>query len=349
MIGYARQADAWRAAGQSVGWRVAELAARRADPLNDTPGFPADLAADTVVVWPRSPSAYALGWADPIRVGLAHHVAVVREEVAQPEGNVFAFGIRSPQGLLRAAIDFDDLSTLAGDPRGFDAYFKMQYARMGYDDERVVPGGYVSKKPSLYDFVDRWRALRANSQQPIDVFARFGLEHGAGVRARMLKLMTSQHEVSFEGGTKRMTWRSHTARLARSKIALDAPGRGEFSYRLVECLALGCCVVGPELANRFPIPLVNGTHEVRVGRDLDGLVETCARLVDDEDLRLEIGRSAERYFDQVLRREQLGAYYLSRCLDRLHETDLTTVLIRRATAAVTEGARSRAAPSRDVG
>jgi hypothetical protein len=85
----------------------------------------------------------------------------------------------------------------------------------------------------------------------------------------------------------------------------------------VECLALGCCVVGPELENRMPVPLVNGIHELRVRRDLAGLVETCAVLAADEEARRGLSLAAQRYFDQVLRREQLAGYYLHESLQRL--------------------------------
>jgi hypothetical protein len=43
---------------------------------------------------------------------------------------------------------------------------------------------------------------------------------------------------------------------------------------------------------------------------LEGLVDECARLLGDVNLRRSIGRAAEDYFDRYLALEQLGAYYL---------------------------------------
>ena len=61
------------------------------------------------------------------------------------------------------------------------------------------------------------------------------------------------------------------------------------------------------------VPLEAGLHLVRVSRNPSrGLVDECARLLGDVNLRRSIGRAAEDYFDRYLAPEQLGAYYLDR-------------------------------------
>ena len=95
-----------------------------------------------------------------------------------------------------------------------------------------------------------------------------------------------------------------------SRVCLDLPGRGEHCYRLIEYLAVGACVIGPELGTEMHVPLEAGLHLVRVSRSLEGLVDECARLLGDVNLRRSIGRAAEDYFDRYLALEQLGAYYL---------------------------------------
>jgi glycosyltransferase involved in cell wall biosynthesis len=106
--------------------------------------------------------------------------------------------------------------------------------------------------------------------------------------------------------------------MCRARVCLDLPGRGEFCYRLVEYLAVGACVIGPELETALPRPLESGVHLVRVPRDLDGLVDACERLLSDSDLRETISRNAAEYFDRYLALEQLGGYYLDAIWRRLH-------------------------------
>ncbi len=98
--------------------------------------------------------------------------------------------------------------------------------------------------------------------------------------------------------------------ICRARVCLDLPGRGELCYRLVEYLAVGACVIGPDLVAELPVPLESGVHLLRVPRSLDGLVDGCEQLLGDVSLRRAISRSAEEYFDRYLALEQLGAYYV---------------------------------------
>jgi hypothetical protein len=190
----------------------------------------------------------------------------------------------------------------------------MQYARGGYGYKHVVPGGYLSKKLALYRHTTRWRALRTRIGEPNDVFGRFGLRHGGDLRLQILTMMNQQRYFSFEGGAARTTWWEHMQDICQSKICLDAPGRGEFCYRLVECLALGSCIIGPRLENELHVPLQAGIHHVRVDRDLSDLVESCHRLLQERDERRLLSAAAGDYFDRYLRLEQLGGYYIDQCL-----------------------------------
>jgi hypothetical protein len=95
-----------------------------------------------------------------------------------------------------------------------------------------------------------------------------------------------------------------------ARVCLDLPGRGELCYRLVEYLAVGACVIGPELTTELPVPLESGVNLVRVPRSLEGLIYECDGLLRDDGLREAIGRAAEDYFDRYLALEQLGAYYV---------------------------------------
>jgi hypothetical protein len=105
-------------------------------------------------------------------------------------------------------------------------------------------------------------------------------------------------------------WGEYIDELTDAKVCIDLPGKGELCYRLIDCLALGACVVGPELEAQLHVPLESGVHAVRIPRSLEGLVEWCERLIADDELRLTIARGAADYFDRYLALPQLGAYYV---------------------------------------
>jgi hypothetical protein len=314
---HAARPRAWAALARQIGWEAGELLGRSSS-VELTWMLPEDVASRTRVLWPaRYSSTNASEWMDPLRRGLEYHASVVDAEVPQEEGNLALVSVEFPASSIRVAIDYDDQSILHQCADSVHLYFKMQYRRGGYGRRHVVPGGYVSRMPGYYRNVSRWRAWHAGQREKSDVFARFGLlEPGAAMRRTMLAQMRSQRSLVFHGGTSRTTSWEHLEDICGSRVALDAPGRGELCGRLIECLGVGACVLGPRLENELHIPLVSGVHELRVDRDLTGFVPACEALVHDEERRRKIAHAAADYFDRYLRLEQLGGYYLDRCLDR---------------------------------
>ena len=130
------------------------------------------------------------------------------------------------------------------------------------------------------------------------------------IRTRAITLLSEQRGFGFEGGTKLTHWGQYMDETCAARVCLDLPGNGELCYRLVEYLAVGACVIGPELGAELHVPLQTGVHLVRVPRDLEGLVEWCERLLADEELRAALRGAAADYFDRYLALNQLGAYYL---------------------------------------
>jgi hypothetical protein len=248
---------------------------------------------------------------------MAQHIAVRTAGIPQEPGNIVHLLFTDGNSRLRVGIDYDDLSDLHGSAPSLDLYFKLQYRREGYEYSHVVPGGYVSGKTAVYRYVDRWREWRESQQNHFEVLGRFGLHPEANVRRSILQLMTEQRRFSFEGGATRTTWWEHMQDLCRSKVCLDAPGRGELCFRLVECLAIGSCIVGPTLENELHVPLQDGIHHVRVNRDLSDLVETCEKLLENPDKRARLTTAAMDYFDRYLRLEQIGGYYIDQCVRAL--------------------------------
>jgi hypothetical protein len=252
---------------------------------------------------------------EPIKRGIAAHLPIDYAEIPQPDGNAVLFEMIARGATHDVAIDYDNGVALNDDVGDSDLYFKMQYLRDGYRMPHVVPGGYVTKRPELYRYARRLRRLQERTAPRSDVVGRFSMNRAEDIRGRALAVLHEQDRFEFRGGDVPVSWGEYIDEVCGAKVCLDLPGNGEFCYRLVEYLAVGACVIGPELATEFPVPLRSGVHLIRVPRTLQGLVERCERLVGDSDLRARIRRGAADYFDRNLAPEQLGAYYVQ-CLWR---------------------------------
>jgi hypothetical protein len=246
-----------------------------------------------------------------IKSGIAAHVPIEHADIPQPDGGVVLFHVLDRGAPRRVVIDTDDQLILNASADEADLYFKMQYLREGYGSPHIRPGGYVCLQPALYQYRWNWRKLRRRTDPSFDVYGRFGATHEKqDVRSDAISLLKAQDRFGFRGGAGAVWWGEYMDEMCDARVCLDLPGRGEICYRLVEYLAVGACIIGPELATEMPVPLESGMHLVRVPRSLDGLVDECERLVDDDSLRQTIGRAAEDYFDRYLALEQLGAYYV---------------------------------------
>ena len=64
-------------------------------------------------------------------------------------------------------------------------------------------------------------------------------------------------------------------------------------------------------------PLLDRVHVAYVADDLSDLVEVCRFYVENEEAREEMCRASRRFFERHLHADNLAAYYLRSCLDRL--------------------------------
>jgi hypothetical protein len=271
------------------------------------------MAAGVRILWPTTLNSGAnlSTCVNLIKRGIAAHVPIGYAEIPQPAGGVVMFHVVGAGAPRRVVIDTDDQLILNESSNDTDLYFKMQYRRGGYGSDHIRPAGYVCPQPALYRYQSQWRELRCRSHPAYDVYGRFGVSREKqSVRAQAIALLQAQHRFGFRGGTSAVWWGEYMDEMCAARICLDLPGRGEFCYRLVEYLAVGGCVIGPELEAEMPVPLESGRHVVRVPRTLDGLVAECDRLLADDARRDGVGAAAGEYFDRYLALEQLGAYYV---------------------------------------
>lgn len=270
--------------------------------------------------WPTEhPHGGASYWIDQIRAGLeANGFRVADRRLEQAHHDILLAEARAGERTGTIAIDFDDPaeidSAVAEDAL---VYFKLQYDRGGYERSNVVPGGYVPANIKIYRVLPLLRAIRRSRRFRYDVYARFGLRYGGiETRRQAYGILAAREDFSFEGslfrypgGPEKVPYRRYLFEIPRAKVCVAMPGRGDLTFRLLDYLAVGSCVVSPPLSARLPAQLVEGEHIVYCKSDLSDLGDVCADLVRDDEERERIAGNARRFFDRHLHRRRLGAYY----------------------------------------
>jgi hypothetical protein len=252
---------------------------------------------------------------DGLREAISAHVPVSGVEIGQPYEGAVVIEVELDGDRHPVAIDYFDSDRLLDEVLASCAViFKMQYRSGGYDNPRVVPGGYVPARPHLARYLPALRHLRDRSDPVYDVYGRFGLGYATEYRRTAVEALQAQHRFGYEGSLKILPYAAYLREAARSRVCLDLPGNGDMCHRLVDYLAIGCCVVRPAPLTQLPVDLADG-HNIRyVQRDLSDLVDVCAELVADPARSVEIGLAAREYYDRYLRADQLAGYYLDRCV-----------------------------------
>ncbi|MGZ4179180.1 MAG: glycosyltransferase [Solirubrobacteraceae bacterium] len=268
------------------------------------------------MLWPTTYEwAPAAKWVDGLRAGLSARVPVSAVEIEQPDEGAVLIEVEVDGRRHRVAIDYFDADRLLDEVVAkCDLIFKMQYRVGGYDDPRVVPGGYVPARPHLGRYLPALRHLRDRSDPIYDVYGRFGLSYATEYRRAAVQALQGQQRFAYEGSLKILPYAAYLREAARSRVCLDLPGNGDMCHRLVDYLAIGCCVVRPEALTRLPEELSDGVNIRYVRRDLSDLVDVCAELVGDPARAMQIGLAARDYYDRYLQADQLAGYYLDRCV-----------------------------------
>jgi hypothetical protein len=198
--------------------------------------------------------------------------------------------------VITAAWDYSDFPTWSREVVDqVDVYFKCLPPKTGRPDN-LVSVGYFPRSPRMLARARR-AVLSSRRARDIEVYGRFGSwTAGQPVREALVARLR-ESSLEFTGGFDKRIYPDYLKELARSKVAVDAPGEALISYRLAEAMALGAVVVArtPEIA--FPQPLIDGVHYVAMRDDCSDVVERCAALVADADARAKIQANAHRYFD----------------------------------------------------
>jgi hypothetical protein len=240
---------------------------------------------------------------------------VRRQDIPQPYEGIVLIDVDVGGGPRRIALDYFDFTHInEACANEVDLYFKMQYLRDGYGDglPHVLPGGYVTSSMFLYRNWCRLRDVHDRATPRADTFGRFGLRFSADIRSKALRLLSEDPRLEFAGGTSQTKYSWYLREMARARTCLDLPGQGPFCYRLVEALAMGCCVIGPRHATRFPVELSPGENVVHCADDLHDLPDLCVHYSRSVEDRAQIGQAAAAYFDRYLHPARLVDSYLQK-------------------------------------
>jgi hypothetical protein len=268
-------------------------------------------------------------WVEPIMRGMQENgVRLERRPIDQPYPDCAVFEIDDGDERHPVVIDHGDHPTISAE--GADAalaYFKLNFSVEGYPQQSVRPGGYVPASDAIYPRLRLLRARRGRPRFSYDVYGRFGLRFPSETRKRAFEILSSRQDFRYEGslfryegGPDKVPYKEYLVEITRAKVCVDMPNGGDLTYRLVDYLAVGACVVRPRGVARLHVPLVDGEHIAYCAPDLSDLGDVCAALVRDDERRERIARGARDYFDAYLQRRQLGSYYLSEICDALEQS-----------------------------
>ncbi len=303
----------WQGRAVDTYWRW--RAAPRGEPEPLTWPLQRDLLREVSIVWPAVYEwAPFRNWGEQLREALSRFVSISVGDVPQPYKGVIVFLLSHHGRRFRVNVevsDYLDLNETAYDQA--DLHFKMQYRLEGYGArDRLAPGGYLNNHRDIYAFLPRLRSLRDQAPPLYDVHGRFGLSFE--VRRKAIAILSASSAFQFIGGQAKVRYGSFLREVARSRVCIDLPSYSPITFRLIDYLAIGSCVIGPPHAARLHVPLEDRVHLVYCKPDYSDLEELCVYYLTHEAERQRLVEASRRFFDRCLSPDQLAAYYLSQCV-----------------------------------
>lgn len=272
------------------------------------------------IKWPRQEApGYASSWLEPTAQSLAARYDLELSDIPQPYSDLLIFHIVSTQGLIRVAVDVSDYTSRVEPTclEEVDIYFKMQFNDCGYDDNRVLPGGFVPRGGKIYSYLPVLRSWSLDqSKKRYEVYGRFGAQFAFETRSKAIEMLKDQDRFQFTGDITRASYARYLREAAQARICIDLPGNGPFCFRLIEYLALGGCVVAYPHRTRFSAQLKDREHIVYCKEDMSDLVDLCEEYLNNESERVRIGQNAAAFFDKYLSVDVLSEYYVASAVER---------------------------------
>ena len=277
-----------------------------------------DLVRQTSIRWPRHIDSNCRAMiGKQVLDAMGQHVRSTIIDLPQPYERVINFELVIADRTFRVMVETSDYPELNESAYAdADLHFKMEYRKTGYGDrDRLLPGGYVPNDPSLYAYLPHLRALRDGTPPRYEVSGRYGLSMEK--RRKPLALLHASKRFEFYGGEGKVRYSRYLRETARSRVCIDLPSMSSITFRMIDYLAIGSCIVGPPHTNQMQAPFENGVHVAYCQPDYSDLEDVCAYYLEHEDERRALISNSRAFFDTYLHRDQLGRYYLHHCFERL--------------------------------
>jgi len=271
------------------------------------------------IAWPsRYEWAPAAGITETLKAALARQHVLKVQPTRQTYAGAIMLECVVDDRRHRVVLDYSDHAEFLNQDAlaTCSLYIKLQFRADGYADPRIIPGGYVASGMHYYRC---YRTLRERSigDRTIDVFGRFGYRFERDLRRRAAELLSGAPDIHFVGTGRRVRYSRFLREAASARLCLGLPGNGAFTFRVVEFLGLGCCMLTPRYPTALHVPLEPGVHYVAIARDMSDLLDVCRYYLAHDDERERIARAGRDFFDRYLHCEQIASYYLRMILNRL--------------------------------
>ena len=192
----------------------------------------------------------------------------------------------------------------------------MENFVVGYEDDRIIPGGYPVTSKSYYKYYTDFRADDAGGRR-IDVMGRFGYTFQAEIRRKAVRMLAATPDIGFVGVGGKVRYSRFLREAASARLSVHLPGNGPFTHRVAEFLGLGTCMISPRFTTQLHVPLEPGVHYVDVADDLSDLVDKCRHYIRRDLARERVASAGRDFFDRYLQCDQLAGYHMRCILGRL--------------------------------
>jgi len=220
--------------------------------------------------------------------------------------------------VIRCAYDYSDYDIVSSDILSeVDLYFKKVISSIEKIPAKVFSIGFYAINPNLLAKA-RMRFFKGLPERKIDVYARFGTWTDSQPMRQIIVDNLKNSSLNFTGGFTKRSYPEYLKELLQTKISIDAHGQAPASPRLLESMALGAVVVSPKYTCTFPEEIIDGIHYVAIKEDAGDLVETCRKLLENDDQLENIRKEAMIFFDHNFSTESMARRILREAINRSH-------------------------------
>src|SRR5690606_14672704 len=136
------------------------------------------------------------------------------------------------------------------------------------------------------------------------VAGRYGLSMEK--RRKPLEILRASTRFELYGGEGKVRYSRYLRETALARVCIDLPSMSSITFRMIDYLAIGTCIVGPPHTNQMQVPFEEGVHVAYCKPDYSDLEDVCAYYLEHEDERRRLIANSRAFFDRYLHRDQLG-------------------------------------------